>query len=81
MMLTPKPQRQQTGHLFEHAQIAELLVSKDRELRNCLQLATEQEDVQKKMDSIKAEVEKQDDEIKQLQKHLKDAEHILVSEI
>jgi len=81
MMLTPKPQRQQSGHLFEHSQIAELLVSKDKELRACLQLASEQGEIQKKMDGLKDEVEKQDEEIKQLQKHLKDAEHILATAI
>lgn len=78
MMLIPKPQRQQTGHLFEHSQIAELLVSKDKELRACLQLASEQGEIQKRMDGLKEEVEKQDEEIKNLQKHLKDAELILV---
>lgn len=31
-----------------------------------------------RMSEIKTEVQKQDEEIKQLQKHLKEAEHILV---
>ncbi|KAI1303041.1 Mediator of RNA polymerase II transcription subunit 4 [Halotydeus destructor] len=80
-MLTPKQQRLQAGHQFDHSQIAELLVSKDKELRSCLQLAVEQEEIQKKMDAVRAEVEKQDEEIKNLQKHLKDAEHILATAI
>lgn len=77
-MLTPKSQRVLLGHSFDHAQMADLLVAKDKELRVCLHAAHEQEDVQKAMDKLRAEVDKQDDEIKQLQKHLKDAEHVLV---
>lgn len=73
--MTPKPQR---AHGYDHAQLTELLIAKDSELKNELLLASEQEEIQKKIDSLKDEVDKQDEEIKQLQKHLKEAEHVLV---
>lgn len=75
-VLTPKPQR--VGIAVDHNQLADLLVAKDKELKNALKLAQEQEDIQKKMDALKKEVDKQDEEIKVLQKNLKEAEHILV---
>jgi len=78
-LLTPKLQRQQAGHSFDHSQIADLLVAKDRELRFSLQQAQEQEEIQKRIEQLKLEVEKQDEDIRQLQKHLRDAEHVLVS--
>ncbi|RWS10879.1 mediator of RNA polymerase II transcription subunit 4-like protein [Dinothrombium tinctorium] len=80
-MLTPKPQRQQCGYILEHSEIANLLVLKDKELKKCLKEAKEQECIQQKMNEIRAEVQKQDEEIKQLQKHLKEAEHILATAI
>lgn len=40
--------------------------------------AKEQEELQKKYDALKEEVDKRDREIRQLQQNLKDAENILV---
>lgn len=74
-VLTPKPQRQT---IMDHTQLADLLVAKDKELKNTIKLALEQEEIQKKIDCLKQEVDKQDEEIIKIQKHLKEAEHILV---
>ena len=41
--------------------------------------AQEQAELQKKYDALKAEVDKRDTDIKQLQRSLKDAETVLVS--
>lgn len=65
----------------EHNQLVELLVSKDSDLKNVLQLASEQALIEKKMDDLKAQVEEQDQEINQLQKQLKEAEQILSTAI
>ena len=81
MMLLPKPQRQGPAWEHTHAQIAELLVSKDKELKHYLQLAAEQEEIQRKTDSIRAEIAKQDEEIGQLQQHLRNAEQMLATAI
>lgn len=40
--------------------------------------ASEQAEIQKKIDALQAEVEKQDNDIHHLQKYLKEAEHLLV---
>jgi predicted nuclease with TOPRIM domain len=60
--------------------ITELLVAKDSELKEVLKLATEQAKINHKMESLKREVERQDQFIQQLQRQLKEAEQILVSE-
>lgn len=65
----------------EHTQLVELLVSKDSELKNVLQLASEQATIEKKMDDLKTQVDEQDQEINQLQKQLKEAEQILSTAI
>ena len=80
-LLIPKPQRQAAGHLTDHEQLAQLLVAKDKELKAYLKMAAEQEEIQVKTDLLEAEVDKQDEQIRQLQKHLKDAEHILATAI
>lgn len=92
-MLIPKHLRQQQPSMgqssgqqkplttFEHTQLAELLVAKDKELKHYLSLAQQQQEIQEKSDSLRAEVEQQDLEIKQLQTHLKEAEHVLATSI
>ena len=40
--------------------------------------AAEQAEIQKKIDALQIEVEKQDQDIHHLQKYLKEAEHMLV---
>lgn len=65
----------------EYAQLTELLVAKDNELKDTLKLATEQGQINKKMDILKAEVERQDQDINHLQKQLKEAEQILSTAI
>ncbi|XP_015511934.1 mediator of RNA polymerase II transcription subunit 4 isoform X2 [Neodiprion pinetum] len=65
----------------EHAQLTELLVAKDNELKSTLQLASEQAKINQKMDSLKEEVERQDQDIQQLQRQLKEAEQILATAI
>ncbi|CAH0553395.1 unnamed protein product [Brassicogethes aeneus] len=65
----------------EYAQLTDLLVAKDNELKETLKLASEQAMINKKMDMLKSEVERQDQDINQLQKQLKEAEQILSTAI
>ncbi|XP_015121299.1 mediator of RNA polymerase II transcription subunit 4 [Diachasma alloeum] len=65
----------------EHAQLTELLVSKDQELKSTLIQSAEQAQINIKMDALKAEVERQDQDIQQLQRQLKEAEQILATAI
>ncbi|XP_065079184.1 mediator of RNA polymerase II transcription subunit 4 [Ochlerotatus camptorhynchus] len=65
----------------DHGQLVELLVTKDKELKSTLQLAAEQAGIEKKMDGLREQVKEQDEEINQLQKQLKEAEHILATSI
>lgn len=65
----------------EYAQLTDLLVAKDNELKETLKLAAEQALINQKMDLLKAEVERQDQDINQLQKQLKEAEQILSTAI
>ncbi|XP_048512506.1 mediator of RNA polymerase II transcription subunit 4 isoform X2 [Athalia rosae] len=65
----------------EHAQLTELLVAKDNELKSTLKQAAEQAKINQKMDALKAEVERQDQDIQQLQRQLKEAEQILATAI
>lgn len=65
----------------EYAQLTDLLVAKDDELKDTLKLAAEQAQIDKKMDILKAEVERQDQDINSLQKQLKEAEQILSTAI
>ncbi|XP_062535391.1 mediator of RNA polymerase II transcription subunit 4 [Armigeres subalbatus] len=76
--IAPKHQKMSS---VEHAQLVELLVSKDKELKATLQLAAEQASIEKKMDGLREQVKEQDEEINQLQKQLKEAEHILATSI
>merc|ERR1719495_2151891 len=65
----------------EHKAITELLVSKDKDLKEALKLAAEQGEVEKDIDHVRAEVESQDQHIKALQTQLKEAESLLASTI
>lgn len=56
-----------------------LLVAKDNELKETLSIAAEQAKINQKMDLLKAEVDQQDQDIQLLQRHLKEAEQILVN--
>lgn len=76
--IAPKHQKISSG---DHGQLVELLVSKDKELKSTLQLAAEQAGIEKKMDGLREQVKEQDEEINQLQKQLKEAEHILATSI
>lgn len=80
-LLTPKPNKQMMGHNVEILQFADLLILKDKELKAQVKDAIEQEEFESKMDLLKQEVGKQDDEIKQVQKNLKEAERILSTAI
>lgn len=63
----------------EQHNLTALLVAKDNELKETLSVASEQAKINQKMDLLKAEVDQQDQDIQQLQRHLKEAEQILVS--
>ncbi|KZC09027.1 Mediator of RNA polymerase II transcription subunit 4 [Dufourea novaeangliae] len=65
----------------EHAQLTELLITKDNELKATLNRAAEQAKINLKMEALKAEVERQDQDIRQLQRQLKEAEQILATAI
>ncbi|GIX98819.1 mediator of RNA polymerase II transcription subunit 4 [Caerostris extrusa] len=77
-LIAPKGQKLVSGEL---AQLADLLVSKDQELKSTLAIAAEQAEIQKKIDALQAEVEKQDNDIQHLQKYLKEAEHLLATAV
>lgn len=66
---------------LEYSQLTELLVAKNNELNDTLKLAAEQAEIEKKMDVLKAEVDRQDHDINHLQKQLKEAEQILSTAI
>ncbi|XP_073978998.1 mediator complex subunit 4 [Rhodnius prolixus] len=65
----------------EQVHLTELLVMKDNELKETLKLAAEQAKVNQKMDLLRAEVDKLDQDIQQLQRQLKEAEQILATAI
>ncbi|EDS38965.1 mediator complex subunit 4 [Culex quinquefasciatus] len=76
--IAPKHQKISSA---DHAQLVELLVSKDKEMKSTLQLAADQAGIERKMDGLRDQVRDQDEEINQLQKQLKEAEHILATSI
>lgn len=65
----------------DYTQLTELLITKDNELKETLKLANEQAKIDQKMNALKAEVERQDQDINQLQRQLKEAEQILSTAI
>lgn len=52
--IAPKPQKLSAA---DHAQLTDLLLSKDSDLKKTLELAEEQANIQQKMNELKAEVE------------------------
>lgn len=76
--LIPKHQKPTNN---EHAQITELLISKDKELKDVLKLASEQAKINETIDALKSEVDHVDSDIRQLQRQLKEAETILATGI
>lgn len=52
--IAPKPQKLSAA---DHAQLTDLLLAKDAELKKTLELADEQAKIQQKMNELKAEVE------------------------
>ena len=68
----------QADHNADIAQFADLLILKDKALKEAVKDALEQEEFECKMDLLKQEVCKQEEEIKLVQKNLKEAERILV---
>ena len=62
-------------------QLVELLIWKNNELNEYLKLAEEQAEIDKKIKEVKAEVDKYDQYIVQLQTKLKSAEQILSTAI
>ena len=65
----------------EHTNLIELLVRKDKEFKTILVKADEQAKINLKMEALKAEVDRQDQDIQQLQRQLKEAEQILATAI
>lgn len=61
----------------DHGQLIELLISKDDEFKDVLKLAEEQAQIEQKMIALKAKVHLRDQQIKRLQRRLKDSEEIL----
>ncbi|KAK3582104.1 hypothetical protein CHS0354_009161 [Potamilus streckersoni] len=75
LMSTPKGQ--QRADAPEQGELIQLLIKKDKDIKETLKLASEQGKVQVVIDELKAEVDKRDMDIKILQKNLKEAENIL----
>ncbi|BES87624.1 U1 small nuclear ribonucleoprotein C [Nesidiocoris tenuis] len=65
----------------EQIQLTDLLITKDNQLKETLKVAADQAKVNKKMDLLRAEVEKLDQDIQHLQRQLKEAEQILATAI
>ncbi|XP_054152905.1 mediator of RNA polymerase II transcription subunit 4-like [Oppia nitens] len=78
IVLTPKALRP-TTLVLDNNQLADLLVAKDKELKNELCAAKDQEEVHKSMVELRDEVDKHDQQIRQLQRNLREAEHILTT--
>lgn len=72
---------QQKPDAPDSVKLLELLVQKDKEIKNELKVAGEQAEIYKTYEAMKLEVEKRDVEIKNLQKNLKEAETILSTAI
>lgn len=71
--------RQQKINVQHQLLLTEQLVATDNEIKATLKVAEHQADVEKNVNAIKAEIETQDQHITQMQKHFKEAENILVS--
>ncbi|XP_072049547.1 mediator of RNA polymerase II transcription subunit 4-like [Amphiura filiformis] len=62
-------------------QIMEMLIKKNEEIESTLKQTEEQREKKREMETLQEEVDKRDEDIKQLQKQLKEAEHILAQAI
>jgi len=76
--VAPKQKRMSTQ---DHKAVTELLVAKDKELKEALKVAAEQREVEREIDKVRAEVDRQDQSIKALTTQLKEAESLLASTI
>ncbi|TKS66744.1 Mediator of RNA polymerase II transcription subunit 4 [Collichthys lucidus] len=65
----------------EDTQVLELLVQRDREFQALMEEAQQQGKVHQEMQLLEKEVDKRDSDIQQLQKQLKEAEHILATAV
>uniref|UniRef100_A0A8D0L7Y4 Mediator of RNA polymerase II transcription subunit 4 n=1 Tax=Sphenodon punctatus TaxID=8508 RepID=A0A8D0L7Y4_SPHPU len=63
----------------EESQILDLLIQRDGEFQELMRLALDQGKIHHEMQLLEKVVEKRDSDIQQLQKQLKEAEHILVN--
>ncbi|XP_045201222.1 mediator of RNA polymerase II transcription subunit 4-like [Mercenaria mercenaria] len=79
IMSTPKSQQRQGAP--EPSELIQLLVDKDKEIKDSIKTAGKQGEVQKTIDELKHEVDKRDLDIKILQKNLKEAENVLSTAI
>lgn len=70
--------RQQKINVQHQLLLTEQLVATDNEIKATLKVAEHQAEVEKKVNTIKEEIETQDQHITQMQKHFKEAENILV---
>lgn len=61
----------------DHGQLVDLLITKDNEMKSVLKLAEEQAQIEQKMIALKQKVHLRDQQIKRLQRRLKDSEEIL----
>ncbi|XP_071163192.1 mediator of RNA polymerase II transcription subunit 4-like [Mytilus edulis] len=75
------PKGQQRPDAPDTMNLMDLLVHKDKEIKESLKTAAEQAEIQKTIDELKTEVDKRDANIKQLQTSLKEAETILSTAI
>lgn len=61
----------------DHTALVDLLLAKDDELKQGLQLADEQAEIEQKIHTMKAKVHMRDQQIKRLQRRLKHSEEVL----
>jgi len=73
--------RHQKMTVSEHTQLTDLLIAKDKEIKETLVLAKSQARIVKKMEALKAEVDRHDIEIQALQRQFKEAEQVLSTAI
>jgi len=76
--IAPKPKKMSAQ---DHAELTQLLIQKDKELKVTMDLALEQGEVEKRIQAVQEEVKKQDEAVKELQKKLKEAETVLSTAI
>nr|CAG4642813.1 EOG090X0DX5 [Evadne anonyx] len=74
-------QKHQKPYSTEHSQLVELMLQKDTDLKETLKLAEDQGALQHKVVALETEVERHDNEIRNLQKQLKEAEQLLATAI